>query len=130
MCLIVSTNETLKLIKRNVKTLTVYKRVDVNFDNKTLHPPYIGEAPPYKVGWNVSDSTMKKVCTHDSHMIFHGIHVYLTKDKAERCKCDNEVVKMKVNLEDLLGVSHNETAVFKKAYISPKEYLRGLGNCQ
>lgn len=106
---------------RNHKTVTVYK-VLVNNNGILISPYYYTQ---YLPGW-IKSNSRAKLQSKDLREINKGIHVFINKKSAELLASYGRVyVKMTANLEDLICVGDND-AVFKKVYLSQKEYERAV----
>jgi hypothetical protein len=149
MCMTNCVEETRKFLKKhkNHKTCTVYKVVQQECfiekpyyydENGKWHNSVLAKTGnlvgpfqagyKYSVGWNKSGSRAKLATKNKD--IEKGIHVCLTWEEAKYIgglNVSSKIIKVKVNIEDLIGVNANsERAVFKQIFISQKEFDEAL----
>ena len=126
MCAIVDLYSQKEFLKKhkNHKSVTVYKTLRKNIygELKSIHYDEL-----YVPGITKSNSKAK-LQKRDNTEVNRGIHVFLTKERAE---IDNAygyktIVPFKALIEDLICVECNGRAVFRKVELSNKEYERAI----
>lgn len=150
MCMTSNPRQTRKFLSkhRNHTYVTAYKvvKVDSNYGydldgkykliNKNLVGPY-RTGYKYGVGLNSSNSRAKTALIDRYQDVEQGIHVCLTKEKADRMSFNLsdygysnkfKVLKVICRVDELRGVGNNgDVAVFKNIFIPRKQYRKAVG---
>lgn len=127
---------------RRRKTIEVYKLVQ-KYDVRTYSYTFVRtrlngiyrSSFEYKPGI-IKSRTEKKIITKDEE-IKNGIHVWLSFSSAKghqrQTACGYKIIKLTADVSDLIGVGlfdserRKDNAVFKKVYLSQREYDKALG---
>ena len=130
MCLY-STPEAIAKFRKNKRgrTAICYKVLEV-VPGSGLFGPY--RDLQYHAGWNKSNSKRRFAARYDT-VIRNGIHVCITEHGAANM-IDGlswrtgfyKIVKVICYMDDLLGVEDVNEAVFKKVYLSKREYEKAM----
>lgn len=130
MCCTPNLSDTFKFLKQNKrrKTVKVYK---VLRGETSLYSPY--QYKTYKPGVNNSNSRRAKPLLREESLIEKGIHVFLNRAGANYLVNleGGRVVEFIAKIKDFICVGRygdrTDNAVFRRVYLSKKEYDRLTG---
>jgi hypothetical protein len=85
----------------------------------------IWEDYQYKPGINKSDRKYNCLCTTEKQEVNNGIHVFTTKEYANKYKLEDEIiVPVRCYYEDFIAAGNIGDAVFTQVTISSRTYRR------